>query len=33
MMEDYEILDWGGSASAYIARWDESQPLDQTDMK
>jgi hypothetical protein len=34
IMDDYEKMDApGGSASAYIARWDEPQPSDQTDMK
>jgi hypothetical protein len=33
-MDDYEMMDASGrSASAYIARWDEPQPSDQTDVK
>jgi hypothetical protein len=33
-MDDNEMMvALGGSASAYIARWDEPQPSDQTDMK
>jgi hypothetical protein len=33
MMDDRLIDSRGGSASAYIAWWDEPQPSDQTDMK
>jgi len=34
MRYDYDgLMPPGGSASAYIARWDEPQPLDQTDIE